>query len=133
MTHLFDSSAFIAFFFGEPGGTRVEELLLEPGTSAGLSVVTAAEFWARLRAEGREDAFAREWGEYSELFTLADVTGPICLRGVELRRATPTRLPTADALVAGTAAVHGAVLVHCDPHFAPIPSHLLKQEAIPHS
>lgn len=130
MTHLFDSSAFIAFFFGEPGGARVEELLLEPGASAGLSVMTAVEFWARLRAEGREDAFVSEWGEYSELFGLTDVTDRICLRGVELRRATPARLPTVDALVAATAAVHDAVLVHCDPHFAPIPPHLLKQEMV---
>ena len=131
MTHLFDSSAFMALFFGEPGRARVEELLLERGVSAGLSVVTAVESWGRLRAEGREDAFASEWDDYSELFALVDVTARISPRAVELRCATAARLPAVDALIAATAAVHDAVLVHCNPHFAPIPSHLLRQEKLP--
>ena len=47
MTHLLDSSAFFAFFFDEPGRERVEEILRNPSTAVGVSVLTSLELWAR--------------------------------------------------------------------------------------
>ena len=132
MTHLLDSSAFFAFFFDEPGRQRVEELLREPGVEMGLSALTSVEFWARLRAEGRDMVFEREWEDYLPLFErIVSVNLSLCLKAVELRRAATSRLPTIDSLIAAAAVEHDAVLVHRDPHFKSIPGHLLKQEILP--
>jgi predicted nucleic acid-binding protein len=59
---------------------------------------------------------------------LVPVSLPIVFRSLELRHSAPARLPHVDALIAGTAAVRGVVLVHCDPHFLYIPAELLQQE-----
>ena len=132
MTHLLDSSAFFAFFFDEPGRQRVEELLREPAVKMGLSALTSVEFWARLRAEGRDMVFEQEWEDYLPLFEqIVSVDLSLCLKAIELRRAATSRLPTIDSLIAAAAAEHDAVLVHRDPHFKSIPGHLLKQEILP--
>jgi predicted nucleic acid-binding protein len=132
VTHLLDSSAFFAFFFDEPGRQRVEELLREPAVEIGLSVLTSLELWARLRAEGHDAVFEQEWEDYLPLFErIVSVDLPLCLKAVELRRAATARLPTIDSLIAAAAVEYDAVLVHRDPHFTTIPSHLLKQEMLP--
>ena len=132
MTHLLDSSAFFAFFFDEPGRQRVEELLREPMVDAGLSVLTSVELWARLKAEGHEEAFEQEWEDHLPLFErIISVDFPLCLKAIELRRAATARLHTIDSLIAAAAARHDAVLVHRDPHFLSIPGRLLKQELLP--
>lgn len=132
MTHLLDTSAFFAFFFDEPGRQRVEELLREPAVEVGLSTLTSVELWARLRAEGRDTVFEQEWEDYLPLFErIVAVDFPLCLKAIELRRAATSRLPTIDSLIAAAAANYDAVLVHRDPHFTSIPSHLLKQELLP--
>jgi predicted nucleic acid-binding protein len=132
MTHFLDSSAFFAFFFGEPGGRRVEELFQDPSVSVGLSAVSAVEFWARLNAEGREDVFDREWEQILPLFEfVVAADAAVCRKAVELRCGAAGRLPTVDAIIAASAAVNGAALVHRDPHFTAIPSELLNQELLP--
>jgi predicted nucleic acid-binding protein len=132
VTHLLDSSAFFAFFFDEPGRQRVEELLREPAVGMGLSALTSVEFWARLRAEGRDMVFEQEWEDYLPLFEqIVSVDLSLCLKAIELRRAATSRLPAIDSLIAAAAAKHDAVLVHRDPHFKSIPGHLLKQEILP--
>jgi predicted nucleic acid-binding protein len=44
---------------------------------------------------------------------------------------TSARLPLVDALIAGCASAHGAVLVHRDPHFDNIPRAQLKTLRLP--
>jgi predicted nucleic acid-binding protein len=132
VTHLLDSSAFFAFFFDEPGRQRVEELLREPMVDAGLSVLTSIELWARLKAEGHEEAFEQEWEDHLPLFErIISVDLALCLKAIELRRAANARLPAIDSLIAAAAVRHDAVLVHRDPHFLSIPGPLLKQELLP--
>ena len=132
MTHLLDSSAFFAFFFDEPGRQRVEELLRDPAVEAGLSALTSVELWARLKAEGCEGVFEQEWHDHLPLFEqVFSVDLLLCVKAIELRRAATARLPTIDSLIAATAAMRNAVLVHRDPHFASVPDHLLKQEMLP--
>ncbi len=131
MTHLLDSSAFFAFFFDEPGRERVEALFHDRSVSVGISALTAVELWARLRAGGREKAFDMEWNEHLPLFErVVEADLPLCLKAIELRRASRARLPVIDAVIAAGAAATGAVLVHRDPHFAAIPANL-KQERLP--
>lgn len=132
MTHLLDSSALLALYFQEPGWDRVANLLNDERSTTGLSVLTTMEFWSRLRAVGAESAFQPAWSKIVD--TILDqrpVTMPVVMEALRLRQAASARLPTVDALIAATAAVHGAVLVHRDPHFAAIPTELLKQEALP--
>lgn len=132
MTHLLDSSAFLAFFFGEPGEGRVRELLSDGTAELGVSVLTSLEVWARLKAEGRPESFEREWSEHLPLSdAVVAVDADVCRRAVEIRAATRERLPTIDAVIAASASVHDAVLVHRDPHFRAIPARFLKQILLP--
>jgi hypothetical protein len=132
MSYLLDSSALLAYYFAEPGGERVRELLSDDGIDVGISVLTMAEFWSRLRAEGSADAFAEEWRVVSELLSsIHPVSLDVVSKSVELRSAATGRLPQIDALIAATAAILNAVLVHRDPHFSSIPGGLLRQETLP--
>jgi PIN domain nuclease of toxin-antitoxin system len=45
--YLLDSSALLSFYFGEPGGARVQEILSDEKTIVRLSVLSMAEFWSR--------------------------------------------------------------------------------------
>ena len=128
MTHLLDSSALLAHYFDERGSKQVRQLFEEDDTPILLSVLSVSEFWARLRSEGHEAAFESEWKLQQELFErILDVNWPVSERAIAIRRATPARLPMVDALIAATASLHNAVLVHRDPHFRPIPSSLVRQ------
>lgn len=131
MTHLLDSSAFLAFFFAEAGGERVAALLADPAASVGISTLTAVEWWARLKAAGREDAFAAEWADHLPLFTqVVPADLPVALKAVDLRRAATGPLPVIDSLIAASAALANATLVHRNPHFDSIPGDLLPREAL---
>lgn len=131
MTYLLDSSALLAFFFGEPGGERVRAMLSDEAADVRISVLTMAEFWSRLRAEGWAQAFDEEWQRVSELVNAIEpVSLDVVRQSLALRSATTARLPQVDALIAATAALHRAVLVHRDPHFLAIPALLLVQELL---
>lgn len=132
MSYLLDSSALLAFYFAEPGGSRVLELLSDDDTEAAISVLTTAEFWSRLRAAGADDEFEREWLAVSQLVsTIHPVSLDVVSKSLSLRSAATGRLPHIDALIAATAALLDVVLVHRDPHFGTIPAHLLKREILP--
>ena len=131
MTHLLDSSAFLAFFFNEPGCARVRSLFSDRKIRIGLSTITPIEFWARLKAEQREKSFDQEWNDHLPLFDcLLPVDLAVSLKATELRGAAKGRIPTMDSLIAATAALSGAILVHRDPHFTSIPKRLLQQESL---
>jgi predicted nucleic acid-binding protein len=51
--------------------------------------------------------------------------------GVHLRTSATARTSAMDTLIAATASVRGATLVHRDPHFTAIPASLLNQEILP--
>lgn len=52
-------------------------------------------------------------------------------RALIFRKMAGQRLPNADALIAATAAEHGAILVHRDPHMAAISASALSQMILP--
>jgi len=130
LTHLFDTSAFLIYFFGEPGAEKLARLLGNEDSSAGLCAITATEFWASLKAEKCESSFLPEWKACRPLFELVSVDESVALRAAELRAAASERLPTVDSLIAACASLHDAVLVHRDPHFQSLPATLLRQEYI---
>lgn len=128
LTHLLDTSAWLAHLFKEPGSGQITSLFKEQSNHVGVSVVSLVEVYTRLRAVGREKEFARATEYYGYLFaTFVPVTEPVALRAIKLRDAATSRLPTIDSLIAATAAHQDAILVHRDPHFLAIPDEWVKQ------
>lgn len=132
MTHLLDSSAWLAHLFGEPGVDQVNQIFDDTNVTVCVSALSLPEVYARLRALGRSDQWEQVWTTYAALFDKvlpADQTA--AKEAIRLRAATSQRLPAIDALIAGTAAAHRLTLVHRDPHMAAISVAWLEQLRLP--
>jgi predicted nucleic acid-binding protein len=129
MTHLFDSTALFCLYFREAGNESLLSTLDDPDSEIGLSALSLLEFASVLKRKGGDALVETEWQLLRSIFiAIVPASEEIALRAVAIRRASASRIPAVDALIAGTAAVHGAVLVHRDPHFLAIPMELLRQE-----
>ena len=132
MTHLLDSSAWLAHLFGEPGVDEVSLLFTNPDNQVSISALSIPEVFTRLKAIGREAHWAEVWTTYSELFfSIIEAGEVIAHQAVLLRADTPQRLPTIDALIAATALTRSLILVHRDPHMAAIKDSQLQQMQLP--
>lgn len=132
MTHLLDSSAWLAHLFGEPGIDEVGWLFNDPNTQVSISALSIPEVFTRLKVIGREAHWAEVWTIYSELLSCVIAADEaIALQAVQLRAATPERLPTIDGLIAATALIRCLILVHRDPHMAAIADPELRQMQLP--
>jgi predicted nucleic acid-binding protein len=133
MTHLFDTSAILAHYLAESGADRVQVLLEDEANRVAVCVVSFLEFEVRLREMGLSES--ERHGEISRYKTLFDevifVDEAVCSKAAELKFSATPRLPTIDALISASAAIHAATLVHRDPHFLGIPPTLLTQEMLP--
>ncbi len=135
MTPLFllDTSALFAHCLEEPGGDTVETILEPFPGEVRISVVTWLEFKLRLDeihpiAKARREILAC----YAELLDDPEpVTPDVADAAYDLRHQAVGRIPNADALIAATAMVKGATLVHRDPHLSAIPAKLVKQIVLP--
>ena len=133
MTHLLDTSALLAHYLAEPGATRVQALFEDTAVVTGTSILALFEFDLRLHQLGI-DAATRdtELNRYRALLSeIVNVDEAIRNEAVRLRISAPARASAMDTLIAATASVRGAVLVHRDPHFTAIPTSMLKQEMLP--
>jgi predicted nucleic acid-binding protein len=128
MTHLLDTSALLAHYLAEPGATRVQALFEDVTVVAGTSILALFEFEVRLHQLGVDAATrAAEVNRYRVLLNeIVNVD-----EGVRLRTGATARASAMDTLIAATASVRGAMLVHRDPHFTAIPAAMLKQEMLP--
>ena len=132
MTHLLDSSAWLAHVLGEPGVEQVNALFDDPSVTLYLSALSLPEVYARFNALGRKAHWAKMWTSYADLFAkVLPVDQAVAEQAILLRAATPKRLPTIDALIAATAVVHELTLVRRDPHLAAIPANALSQLSLP--
>ena len=132
MTHLLDTSAWLAHLFGEPGVEEVSRLFDEPQNEVYVSVLSLPEMYGRLKALDRQDQWPLVRDTYAGLCAkVLPVDESIAATAIEFRRYAQPRLPTIDALIAGTASVHGLILVHRDPHLAAIPEQSLSQLPLP--
>ncbi|MCX7113435.1 MAG: PIN domain-containing protein [Proteobacteria bacterium] len=132
LTYLFDTSAWIAHVFKEPGWEYLNALFDEDGSSIGISVVSLTELHGRLKALGYDEQFESLCEFYRPLFDqIVSVDENIALRAIALKRVATDRLPGFDALIAATASLQEAVLIHRDAHFHSISSGWLKQETLP--
>jgi len=113
----------------------VERLLECKSDTVHINAVVWLEFQVRLKEIAPDKAKrARVLQIYAELLDGAlPVTRDTAAAAFELREATASRLPNSDAMIAATAKLKGATLVHRDPHLAAIPSKLLRQQILPES
>ena len=133
VTHVLDTSAILAHYFDEPGAELVEELWQDTGNRVGICVVTLPELKGRLAAEVADrQEVERAYSQYVDDLT----ANPIVDRettesAILLRESADTNLPLIDALIAGCARAHSAVLVHRDPHMSSIPHEMVAQVVLP--
>jgi len=123
----------MAHFLNEPGWEIVDQLLAAEAGQVFINAVAWLEFQVCLQ-EVAPDRAKRERALqiYAELLDEAlPVTRDAAAAAFALRAAATNRLPNSDALMAATAKLQGAMLVHRDPHFAAIPAKLLKQIVLP--
>jgi predicted nucleic acid-binding protein len=129
---LLDSSAWLAHLFGESGVEEINLLFDDADNEIYISALSIPEVQGRLKALGAEAHWAEVWERYTHLFgKILPTNEVVAHEAVKLRTITPQRLPTIDALIAATAVAHQLTLVHRDPHFAAIPSQLLRQQQLP--
>jgi len=127
--YLLDTSALLAHNRGEPGSADVQKLFEEGDAEILIASVSITELARRLRELGATVAEARQTAmDYQQMMDeVVSVDGPVALSAFEVGCQTPKRLPLVDALIAAAARERRARLVHRDPHFAPVPTHLLDQ------
>jgi len=130
---LLDTSALFAHCLEEPGCETVESILEKFTGDARISVVTWLEFQMRLEEIHPDSKARREiLACYAELLDDPEpVTKEVAGAACDLRRQAGRRIPNADAMIAATAKLAGATLVHRDPHLAAIPAKLVKQLVLP--
>ena len=133
MTHLLDTSALLAHYLAEPGAARVQALFEDNAVVAGASILSLYEFELRLHQLGVDAANrTTELNRYRALLNeVVVVDEAVRSEGIRLRTSATAHVAAMDILIAATASLKNATLVHRDPHFAAIPTSLLKQEVLP--
>ncbi len=129
VTHVLDTSALLAHYFNEPGADAVQALWETENTRVGISVLSIPELRGRLSREVADASEARSAAEayLGELTVALPVDRATAEMAWQLRASSEDRLPLVDAVIAATARVVGAVLVHKDPHMARIRKGLVEQ------
>lgn len=127
MIHLFDTSAVLIHYRKEPGFEQVLALFDDPANTILLSSLSLAEFGRVLRSGGLDPAQVdATLDAYVPLFSgIVPVDGAVARASLRLIAAVGIRIPTADSLIAASAQLQDACLVHRDRHFQAIPGHLL--------
>lgn len=133
MTHLLDTSALCAHLLLQPGADEVDRLLGERPEQIGVCVITWFEARYVLKRCGLSECDLTEaLALYRSLpIRQCAITPEVVDRAVHVRDATPTRLPLADALIAGCAAHHGVILVHRDAHLSALPTRIVGTLRLP--
>jgi predicted nucleic acid-binding protein len=128
-----DASALFAHCLEEPGSDIVENIIEQFPNDTYISAMTWLEFQVRLEEIYPDTDARREiLACYAELLNDPEpVTKEVVSVALEMRGQAGRRLPNADAIIAATAKLHGAALVHRDPHYAAIPEKLLRQIILP--
>jgi predicted nucleic acid-binding protein len=131
--HVLDTSALLAHCREEVGYEIIDQLLEQTGGSVFVSAITWLEFQLRLRELIPAEEVRREViSIYNELLRESlPVTREVAEAALDLRLRVPQRIPNGDALIAATAKLINATLVHRDPHLAAIPMKLVKQIVLP--
>jgi predicted nucleic acid-binding protein len=133
MTHLLDTSALLAHYLAEHGAERVQALFEDETVEAGASILSLYEFELRLHHLGLDAPDrARELNRYRALLDeVVEVTEAVRTEAIRLRTSATAHVAAMDVLIAASASMRNATIVHRDPHFGAIPGNLLRQEVLP--
>jgi predicted nucleic acid-binding protein len=133
ITHLLDTSAVLAHYFGESGAIEVDAIWQQPDSKPGLCVLSIPELKTRLAEEVDDtDEVDRVFQLYAnELTSCVPVDRAVADEAARLRDSSPKRLPLVDACIAACAAHHGCPLVHRDPHLDALPTDAVRQLRLP--
>ena len=129
---LLDTTALLAHFRQEAGAETVQTILGDASSSVHISSLSITEFARRLRALGADAVEARATAlEYAGLVSgVIPVDVATATRAFEIGEFSSSRLPIVDALIAASASILGATLLHCDAHFDGLASDILTQQSI---
>lgn len=129
MTYVLDTSAVLAHFRKESGWQRVQSLAEDPDAVLLLASVSLVEFARRLHELGFPEGDADDAiTSYTMLFSqILPIDEAVALQALKISRSAVARVPLTDCLIAATASLQKACLVHRDHHFASIGKALLKQ------
>ena len=122
--YLLDTTALLAHFFDEPGSDEVQGILTDSEAEIFISTISIAEFARRLVTLGYEAENSRERAlAYARLATETVVPDTaVAVRAFELGTTASARVPLIDTIIAASAQIHNAVLVHRDIHFEALPA-----------
>ena len=128
MTHLLDTLALLAQLPRGTGRGASSSPVEDAAVEVGASILSLYEFELRLHQLGADaTTWATELNRYRALLhEVVDVT-----EAIRLRTSATAHIAAMDVLIAASASLGNATLVHRDPHFAAIPTNLLKQEVLP--
>lgn len=129
MPYLLDTSALLAHCRNERGSDRVQELFDAEDEEIFICSVSLPELTRRLRELGADERGVSDLvRNYKELVDeIVPVDESVAERSDDIIRASTSRLPLVDALIASAARSCNAVLVHRDSHMRAIPSKLVRQ------
>ena len=125
--YVLDTSALLAHYLVEEGADFIDSILLQD--EGYVAAVTWLELRVKLMGEPDAENSVRMYED--AVAGTIQITREIAAKAFELREGASTRLPSLDALIAGSAATRGYQLVHKDSHFLTIPATLLKQLMLP--
>ncbi len=125
--YVLDTSALLAHYLGEEGADLVSSILLQD--EGFVAAVTWLELRVKLKGEPDAENSIRMYEE--AVAGTIQITREVAAKAFELREAAATRLPSLDALIAGSAATKGYQLVHKNSHFLSIPAPFLNQIMLP--
>ncbi|MBI3245316.1 MAG: PIN domain-containing protein [Deltaproteobacteria bacterium] len=127
MIYLLDTSALLVLYRKEPEVDRVLALFDDPQHDILLSTVSVAEFGRKLRELGKDrEEIEETLDQFMQLFShVVPIDEAVARASLWLVESVPLRLPMADSLIAASALVYGACLVHKDKHMAAIPPEVL--------
>jgi predicted nucleic acid-binding protein len=132
VSHLLDTSALLAHYFGEPGADQVQALLDDHHSPVGISALSLYEADRRLVILGADPTTRKSFAEcYAALLDFtAPVDEKVAATACFLREKAIERVAAVDILIAATAKIRDATFVHRDAHFAAIPPEHLRQLAL---
>jgi predicted nucleic acid-binding protein len=130
MRYLLDTSALLAHHRQETGWEIVQAAFEDRDAEVLVASVTLTEFSRRLFELGAPDEVVWQVLADYEMTVSAviSVDAGIAKAAVEVTRQTPQRLPLVDALIAATARICDALLLHRDGHMAVIPGAMVRQQ-----
>ncbi|MCX7712931.1 MAG: PIN domain-containing protein [Chthoniobacterales bacterium] len=127
MKYCLDTTALAIHVFEEDGAETVQHLLSDLENDICVSALSLLELGMLLKKQGAAAKVPTYWETYEEMFDIVAVDMQIVQASWKLREQIKTRLPLSQAIVAATAQIHGATLVHNDPLLSQLPTRSISQ------